>query len=45
MVVNDKGKWGELFDKMHKKSSSKPSDKQTSDSSGKTVPGKLIFLL
>ena len=45
-VVKDRDMWGKLFDKMSKEmSSSKPSDGQTSDSSGKTVPGKLFFLL
>lgn len=43
MIVNNKGLWNKLFDKMHKKrGSSKPSDGQTSDSS---VPGELLFLL
>ena len=41
-VVKDKGMWGKVFDTM---STSKPSDGQMSDSSGKTVPGKLFFLL
>ena len=39
-MVKDRGMWGKLFDKM---SSSKPSDGQTSDSSGKTLQGKFFF--
>ena len=46
MVVNDKDMLSELFYTLSlKMSGSKPSDGQTSDSSGKTVPGKLLFLL
>lgn len=45
MVVNDMDMWDKVCDKMLKEiSSSKRSDGQTSDSSGKTAPGKLLFL-
>lgn len=38
-VVRDSGMWGELFERMPKEmSTSKPSDGQTSDSSGNTAP-------
>ena len=46
MVVNDMDMLDKLCDKIPKEmSSSKPSDGQTSDFSGKTVPGELAFLL
>ena len=46
-LVKDSVLQGKLLDWMSKEimSSSKPRDGQASDSSGKTVPGKLIFLL
>ena len=39
-VVTNEDMWRKLFDRMNKKiSSNKPSDQQTSSSSGKTGPG------
>jgi len=43
-VVTDPDMWYKVFERMHKKmSSNKPSDGQTSSSSGRTGPGKLFY--
>jgi len=45
MLVKDRDRQRKLFDMIDKElSSSKPSEAQTSDSSGKTGPGKFFII-
>jgi len=45
MVVTNKEKWRKMFDKLHEELSKKQSDRQTSNSPGKTGPGKFLFII